>query len=118
MRQVNLHEAKTHLSRLVAEAVAGESFVICKAGKALVQVSRLVETDDPVNPPGAALVCWRGIVRCPTISIRSPLRRSLICSRACRLHLGHGRTGQVGPRPEGAAGGSAPQLAPSHTHLS
>ena len=51
MRQVNLHEAKTHLSRLVAEAVAGDSFVICKAGKPLVQVSRLVETDDPVNPP-------------------------------------------------------------------
>jgi prevent-host-death family protein len=51
LRQVNLHEAKTHLSRLVAEAVAGESFVICKAGKPLVQVTRLVEADDPVNPP-------------------------------------------------------------------
>jgi antitoxin (DNA-binding transcriptional repressor) of toxin-antitoxin stability system len=32
VRQVNLHEAKTHLSRLVAEAAAGEGFVICKAG--------------------------------------------------------------------------------------
>ena len=31
MRQVNMHEAKTHLSRLVDEAVAGEPFVICKA---------------------------------------------------------------------------------------
>ena len=41
MRRVNLHEAKTHLSRLVAEAVAGKGFVICKAGKPLVQVTRL-----------------------------------------------------------------------------
>ena len=52
MRQVNLHEAKTHLSRLVAEAVAGESFVICKAGKPLVQVTRLAGADDDTaNPP-------------------------------------------------------------------
>lgn len=31
MRQVNMHEAKTHLSRLVDQAAAGEPFVICKA---------------------------------------------------------------------------------------
>jgi len=47
MRQVNLHEAKTHLSRLVAEAVAGEGFVICKAGKPLVRVTRLEGDHDP-----------------------------------------------------------------------
>ncbi|MCX5952381.1 MAG: type II toxin-antitoxin system prevent-host-death family antitoxin [Cyanobacteria bacterium] len=52
MRQVNLHEAKTQLSRLVAEAVAGKSFVICKAGKPLVQVTRLAGADDDsANPP-------------------------------------------------------------------
>lgn len=38
MRQVNIHEAKTHLSRLVEEAVAGEPFIIAKAGKPLVKV--------------------------------------------------------------------------------
>ncbi len=37
VRPVNLHEAKTLLSRLVAEAVAGEGFVICKAGKPLLR---------------------------------------------------------------------------------
>jgi antitoxin (DNA-binding transcriptional repressor) of toxin-antitoxin stability system len=47
LRQANLHEAKTHLSRLVAEAVACEGFVICKAGKPLVQVTRLAGADDP-----------------------------------------------------------------------
>jgi antitoxin (DNA-binding transcriptional repressor) of toxin-antitoxin stability system len=51
VRQVNLHEAKTHLSRLVAEAVAGKGFVICKAGKPLVQVTRLTGADDTAAPP-------------------------------------------------------------------
>jgi prevent-host-death family protein len=33
MRQVNIHEAKTHLSRLVDDVAAGEEIVIAKAGK-------------------------------------------------------------------------------------
>jgi len=43
---VNIHEAKTHLSRLVARAARGEEFVIAKAGKPLVRVVPLV----PVGP--------------------------------------------------------------------
>jgi prevent-host-death family protein len=38
MRTVNIHEAKTHLSRLVQRAAEGEPFVIAKAGKPLVKV--------------------------------------------------------------------------------
>ncbi len=38
METVNIHHAKTHLSRLVAQAAAGEPFVIAKAGKPLVKV--------------------------------------------------------------------------------
>jgi prevent-host-death family protein len=38
MPTVNIHQAKTHLSRLVARAARGESFVIAKAGKPLVRV--------------------------------------------------------------------------------
>nr|WP_298103445.1 type II toxin-antitoxin system prevent-host-death family antitoxin [uncultured Shinella sp.] len=38
MRVVNIHEAKTHLSRLVEQAAEGEPFVIAKAGKPMVQV--------------------------------------------------------------------------------
>ena len=45
MKTVNIHEAKTHLSRLVEAAAAGESFVIARAGKPLVKVMRLA--DDP-----------------------------------------------------------------------
>ena len=43
MRQVNMHEAKTHLSRLVDEAAAGEPFVIFKAGRPMVRVTPLGE---------------------------------------------------------------------------
>ena len=41
MPTVNIHEAKTHLSRLVARAAKGESFIIAKAGKPLVKVTAL-----------------------------------------------------------------------------
>ncbi len=35
---VNIHEAKTHLSRLVDQAAKGNEFVIAKAGKPMVRV--------------------------------------------------------------------------------
>ena len=35
---VNIHEAKTHLSRLVEQASKGREFVIAKAGKPMVRV--------------------------------------------------------------------------------
>lgn len=38
MEIVNIHEAKTHLSRLVDRVVLGESFIIAKAGKPLVKL--------------------------------------------------------------------------------
>ena len=45
MKTVNIHEAKTHLSRLIEAAVKGEPFVIAKAGKPLVKVEMI---DAPV----------------------------------------------------------------------
>lgn len=47
MKIVNIHEAKTHLSRLVDRAAQGESFIIAKAGKPLAKVIAL---DAPVGP--------------------------------------------------------------------
>jgi prevent-host-death family protein len=41
LETVNMHEAKTQLSRLVDKAAKGESFVIAKAGKPLVKVTAL-----------------------------------------------------------------------------
>ena len=50
MRQVNIHEAKTHLSRLIAE---GEEIVIARYGK---PVARLVPIISPVSErvPGSS----------------------------------------------------------------
>jgi len=45
MQTVNIHEAKTHLSRLVDQAANGEPFVIAKAGKPLVKVVALNAPD-------------------------------------------------------------------------
>ena len=47
MRTVNIHEAKTQLSRLVDRAVQGEPFVIAKAGNPLVKVSALSAATTP-----------------------------------------------------------------------
>ena len=41
MNTVNIHEAKTQLSKLIEQAVKGDSFIIAKAGKPLVKVTRL-----------------------------------------------------------------------------
>jgi len=41
MQTINIHEAKTQLSRLVEQAVDGEPFIIAKAGKPMVIVSKI-----------------------------------------------------------------------------
>ncbi len=38
METINIHDAKTHLSRLVERAAAGEPFIIAKSGKPMVKV--------------------------------------------------------------------------------
>jgi prevent-host-death family protein len=38
MKQVNVHEAKTHLSRLLDESEAGEDIVIARGGKPAVRL--------------------------------------------------------------------------------
>jgi len=44
VKEVNVHTAKTHLSRLVAEACAGEDIVIARGNTPLVRLT-------PLNPP-------------------------------------------------------------------
>lgn len=53
---VNMHEAKTTLSRLVEQALAGEEVLIARAGKPVV---RLVS----VKPKKRKLGRWKGRVR-------------------------------------------------------
>jgi prevent-host-death family protein len=45
MQTINIHEAKTHLSRLVEKAAKGEPFIIAKAGKPIVKVTSLDTPD-------------------------------------------------------------------------
>jgi prevent-host-death family protein len=62
VRAVNIHEAKTHLSRLVAEAARGNAFVIAKAGKPLVKVVPYSETEPE---PGRRLGFLAGEIAVP-----------------------------------------------------
>jgi prevent-host-death family protein len=50
MRTVNIHEAKTHLSRLIERAAKGEGFIIAKAGKPLVKVLPLDAEETAGSP--------------------------------------------------------------------
>ena len=44
MQTINIHEAKTHLSRLLEQVAGGEEIIIAKAGKA---IARLVPLEAP-----------------------------------------------------------------------
>ena len=57
MRIVDIEEVKSNLSHLVAEAVAGESFVIARDGKPLVKV---VAADAPPSKTARRLGFMEG----------------------------------------------------------
>lgn len=46
MEAINIHEAKTRLSQLVARAAEGEGFIIAKAGKPMARVTAI---DSPAS---------------------------------------------------------------------
>lgn len=58
MKSVNIHEAKTHLSRLIQQAAAGEEIVIAKAGTPLAKLVPYTTATEPRKPGH-----WRGKVR-------------------------------------------------------
>lgn len=47
MTEINVHEAKTHLSRLLARVEAGEEIVIARAGKAVAKLVPISATAEP-----------------------------------------------------------------------
>ncbi len=61
MRTVNIHEAKTHLSRLLERVAAGESFVIANAGRPVARLTPLAGTTGSVGVLG----CLRGQLTVP-----------------------------------------------------
>ena len=62
MQIVNIHEAKTHLSRLIDSARQGAPFIIAKAGKPLIKVSALVPEN---GPPANRLGFMKGMMTVP-----------------------------------------------------
>ena len=62
MTTVNIHKAKTHLSRLVDEAAKGKPFIIAKAGKPMVKVIAL---DAPTGKHVRRLGFLRGQLSIP-----------------------------------------------------
>lgn len=59
MHVANIHEAKTHLSRLIERAAAGEEIVIARAGKPVVRLIAYREEKPPKRIPGI----WKGKVK-------------------------------------------------------
>ena len=56
MRVINVYEAKTHLSQLLAAVAAGEEIVIARAGKPL---AKLVPYQEAVEPRTPGYWCGR-----------------------------------------------------------
>lgn len=60
MQTVNIHEAKTHLSRLLEQVAGGEEVVIARAGKA---IARLVPLE--AKPKKRQLGLLKGKLKVP-----------------------------------------------------
>lgn len=62
METVNMHQAKTHLSRLIEKVAKGGSFVIARAGK---PVAKVVPLDVPDSASAKRLGFLQGAIRVP-----------------------------------------------------
>jgi prevent-host-death family protein len=73
MQTVNIHEAKTHLSKLIAKAVNGEPFIIAKAGKPMVKV---VAIDAPEPKKIKRIGFGKGLFKIPD-DIKTPFEKEI-----------------------------------------
>ena len=69
MRIINVHEAKTHLSELIARASQGQEIVIGRAGKPVAKLTAFDLDAKPREPGG-----WKGKVRLSRDFDRLPAR--------------------------------------------
>jgi prevent-host-death family protein len=65
MRAINIHEAKTHLSRLVEEAARGDPFIIAKAGRPVAQVLPLKDGQEAKPDRSKFLGSMKGKITVP-----------------------------------------------------
>jgi prevent-host-death family protein len=73
-RVINIHQAKTHLSRIVDDVAAGREVIIAKAGR---QVARLVPIDSKPRPK--RLGGLKGRVKVPD-DFNAPLEAAVIAA--------------------------------------
>ena len=59
MQITNIHEAKTHFSKLINRVIAGEEVIIEKAGKPVAKLIPYEQSHKPRQPWGS----WQGKVR-------------------------------------------------------
>lgn len=71
-KTVNIHDAKTHLSRLVEEAAGGHEIVIAKAGKAMARLVPLAPA-----PQAKKLGLLKGQFKVPA-DFNAPLDRKTL----------------------------------------
>jgi prevent-host-death family protein len=76
METINIHAAKTQLSRLVDAAAAGEEVIIARAGK---PVAKLVPLSGPADRPRRVLGAMAGRLRVPT-DFDAPLPNAVLDS--------------------------------------
>ncbi|MFQ5682573.1 MAG: type II toxin-antitoxin system Phd/YefM family antitoxin [Candidatus Binatia bacterium] len=74
MSQVNIHQAKTHLSRLVEQAASGKEIIIAKAGRPIARLVPYVGKGKPRRPGQL-----RGKVRIKK-SFDQPLPKDILAS--------------------------------------
>jgi prevent-host-death family protein len=53
MHSINIHEAKTHFSRLLEQVQQGEEIIIAKAGHPIAKLSPYVPVKRKIAPPGS-----------------------------------------------------------------
>jgi prevent-host-death family protein len=70
---VNIHEAKTHLSRLIEKAANGEPFIIAKAGKPMVRVTAV---DAPPRHKQRRIGFGTGLSKIPS-DIKKPFEKEI-----------------------------------------
>ena len=75
MLTVNIHDAKTRLSELIARAVAGEPFIIAKAGKPMVKVEALEAAEQPRR---SIIGCMKGVYLPVSDDVWAELDREIV----------------------------------------
>ena len=69
MRKVNIHEAKSTLSKLVEAAEAGEDVVLARAGRPVARITRLAA------PAGSRFGTAKGLIKAIDPSFDKPLTK-------------------------------------------